>query len=196
VTASIDPVQGGILSLADGVLSLKVPVDASSDVLNLSLAEVSPGNENRRIGSHLYLLTAQDSAGTSLTSFGQALLLTFAPSATDLAAANGDLSAFAVWFLNPDTGEFDLLPSTISSDGVSMTVDLDRIGVAAASADSTAPADAPEAIDALEAVEAPDSNTPVDAPEAVDALDNTAPVDVSETIDSLDQSDFAVTEGE
>jgi hypothetical protein len=119
----VDPSVGGTLSTADGSVSVDVPAGAYADTLTFSLALVDPAQQtgNLEVGSWVLLLTAQDSNGDSVSSFDLPLTITIPPWA---AQAYGDPNGMAIWSLSPDTGDFELLPSTVNPDGT-LTASLD-----------------------------------------------------------------------
>jgi hypothetical protein len=147
VTLVVDPAVGGTLSTADGTISVTVPAGAYTDMLTLSLAHVAdpamqPGN--LQLGSQIFLASLVDSAGNTVLSLSQPLVITLRPSADDVAAAGGDLSLMSVLSLNSDTALFDTVPTTLNPDGT-LTVSLDHLAQALP-ATSAATAQAPTVI--------------------------------------------------
>jgi hypothetical protein len=96
-----------------------VAAGAYADTLTVSLgpAPNSTGIGNLIVGDTAYVLSLVDSTGASVTTFDQPLVLMFTPSADDLAAAGDDPLAIVVSVYNADTGEFEVVPTTLNDDG-------------------------------------------------------------------------------
>jgi hypothetical protein len=176
VTLVVDPAVGGTLSTADGAISVTVPAGAYTDMLTLSLAHVAdPASQpgNLQLGSQIFLVSLVDSAGTTVLSLGQPLVITLRPSADDVAAVSGDLSLMSVMSLNSDTALFDAVPTTLNADGT-LTVSLDHVAQAPA-APSAATAEAPTVIsDAAPPVEDLSAASSDAAPAGPDEIANDA----------------------
>jgi hypothetical protein len=132
---------GGVLSTADGLISVSMPAGAYTDTVTITLAYVDPVQQtgNLKVGTNVLLLTALDSMANSVTSFSQPLVISVVLTPDDLAAlANGNLDVLAIMVLNPDTGVFDPLPTTLDASGV-LSGSLDRLAPVAAGGLLTAP---------------------------------------------------------
>jgi hypothetical protein len=130
VTLAIDPALGGTLSTTDGILSVVVPAGAFSDWLTVSLSQLGVGqsNGNLSLGSQMFLVTISTSSGDILSTFDQPLAVTIRPLVDDVASANGDLSTLVMMALDPDSGTFQPLATTINADG-SITASVARLGL-------------------------------------------------------------------
>ena len=146
-TLAIDPALGGTLSTTDGTLSVVVPPGASAESLTLSLShlvEVGQANGNLSLGNQMFLVTLSTPTGEVLSAFDPPLVVTIRPSSDAVASANGDLSGLAMMALDPDSGSFQVVASSVNADGT-ITASLARLGMPAPAPTSTPAAEAPDA---------------------------------------------------
>ena len=107
------------------------PAGWLTDSLVLSVTHllgVGQNTGNLSLGSQTFLVTITTSAGDILSTFDPPLAVTLRPSADDLAAANGDLSTLAIMAIDPDSGAFQPLTTTVNADGT-ITASIGRLGM-------------------------------------------------------------------
>ena len=124
----VDPSTGGLVSSSDAALIVTIPADAA-DWLTVSLTELSPASQdaaNLQVGSRRYVLSVQDSTGADVSVFSPPLELSVQPDMTSLQA--GSLDAAVVMALDPDSGAFDILATTVQ--GTQLQTSLDSLGPA------------------------------------------------------------------
>ena len=116
------------MSSSDGALLVTIPADAA-DWLMVSLTELSAASQdaaNLQVGSRRYVLSVQDSTGADVSAFSPPLELSVRPELIALQA--GSLDAAVVMALDPDSGAFDILATTVQ--GTQLQTSLDSLGPA------------------------------------------------------------------
>jgi hypothetical protein len=128
-----DPLTGGSIASSDGSLTLRVPAaEADAYTFNLASADDAPAFSNLRVGSHSYVLSAVDSTGALVTTFDPPLTVVVGAGPCTVQVDGNDWSSAGVYALDPATGAFGNLVSTVDPDANVLTASLPRIAPAPA----------------------------------------------------------------
>jgi hypothetical protein len=128
------PYEVGAIGLPDGLAVLSIPAGASNVGIAVRVASVDPadvlptGTATLNLTSRVIQITAVDDNTESVPAFDVPLALSVQPSADDLAAVGSDLWVLVLAVQDTDNGVWQLLPTTINTDGT-LTAAVDRPAV-------------------------------------------------------------------
>ena len=154
VQAVIESSVGGSATSADGSLTVRIP-SGQKDTYTLTIAasavgaDGTPAYGNVQVAKQWYMVNVMDSSGNLVVSFNPPMSFSLTPSPCGLKLDQGDWNAITLAVLDPVSGSFKRLQSSVSDDGMLATSSVDQLAPVPAPPTSTlsCAAPAPLAVD-------------------------------------------------
>jgi hypothetical protein len=117
----LDLATGGSMTSTDGRVRLDVAAGSGDGMLWVGVEPATvAGTESLVLNGHGYAVRVLDANAAQVVSLPVGWVLTYVPSAEELAAVSGDVSLLQVLAYNPETGGLEAVASTPSEDWLAL----------------------------------------------------------------------------